>query len=93
MVACSVRSAAARGRAIQLAQAFQSQPAIRANDDPDRVALPQAGLKQAIGRKPQGQAVDAATNRLLKMLVCSRGSALGRMVPKGSCAEDTQLYA
>jgi ribosomal protein L40E len=66
-----------QGRAIQLTQAFQSQPAIRANDDLDRVALPQAGLEQAIGRQPQGQAVEAATNRLLKMLVCSRGSALG----------------
>lgn len=73
-----------QGCGILLAQGFKTQPAVRANDDLDRVALPQSGLKQAIGQQPQGQAVDAATNRLLKVLVCSRGSVLGRMVPRGS---------
>ena len=45
------------GRGIPLAQGLETQPAVKANDDLDRVAFPPSGLKQAIGRKPHGQAV------------------------------------
>jgi hypothetical protein len=63
-------------RPIQLAQGFETQPAVRANHDLDLIAFTQAGLSKAISRKLNSQAVAPAADPLLKMLACIRGYAL-----------------
>ncbi len=53
-----------QGRAIQLAQRLQAESAIRPNDDVDLIVFLQTRLRQAVGRKPDRQAVPPVADRL-----------------------------
>lgn len=62
--------------AIQLMQGLQAESAFFANDDLELITLPKTGSTQEISRKPHGQAVGPAADRLLNVLTCIGGPAL-----------------